>query len=141
MMGTEHSRSNPFGLCGGRLLALLLVFAILMSHGAFGALHLARGAQQLPPNQVYESPAPLKGKGEGAYKHPLLHSMHASDYYAVLLVSFLGLVLGLLLKVLEGVRSWNITTTSLTFDRHHRPFGLSSLPRGPSAPLLQVLRL
>jgi hypothetical protein len=141
MMGTKHSRSNPSGLSGGRLLALLLVFVILMSHGAFGALHLARGAQQLPANQIYESPTPLKGKGEGTYKHPLLHSVHASNYYTVLLVSFLGLVLGLLLKLLKGARSWNITTTSLTFDRRHRPFGLSSLPRGPSAPLLQVLRL
>jgi hypothetical protein len=140
-MGTEHSRSNPSGLSGGGFLALLLVSAILMSHGAFGTLHLARGAQQLPTNQVYESPAPLKGKGEGTYKHPLLHWMHTSNYYTVLLVSFLGLVLRLLLKVVEGAWSWNITTTSLTSEWRHSTFGLSSLPRGPTAPLLQVLQL
>jgi hypothetical protein len=140
-MGTEHSRWSPPGLPRNRLLALLLVFTILMSHGALGTLHLSRGAQQLPANQAYESPVPLRGKGEGAYKHPLLYSMHASNYYTVLLVSFLGVVLRLLLKVLEGARSWNITTTSPTFDWLHRPFDLSSLPRGPTPPLLQVLRL
>lgn len=141
MMSTEHSRLSPSGLSGGRLLVFLLVVTILMSHGAFGALHLSRGAQQLPTNQVYESPAPLKGKGEGAYKHPLVHSMHTTNYYAVFLMSFLGLVLGLLLKVLEGARSWNMATPSLTFDWHLRPSGLSSIPRGPTAPLPRVLRL
>lgn len=141
MMRTEHTLWNLSGLSRGRLLALLLLATILVSHGAFGTLHLSRGAQQLPTNQIYESPVPLKGKGEGAYKHPLLHSMHASNYYTVILVSFLGVVLRLLLKVLEGARSWNTPTTSLTFDRRHGPFGSPSLPRRPTAPLLQVLRL
>lgn len=136
-MSVEHSRSNPFGLSGGRLLVLLLVVTVLLAQGALGSLHISRGAQQFFANQVYESPAPLKVKGEGAYKNPVRHLMHVTPYYAVLLVSFLGL----LLKVLEGARSWNMTTPSLTFAWHLRPFGLSSLPREPTAPLLQVLRL
>jgi hypothetical protein len=63
--------------------------------------------------------------------------MDAAHYFAVFLLAFLGLVLGLLLK---GARIWSRITAPLVFNRRLRPLVFRP-PRGPTLPVLQVFRL
>jgi hypothetical protein len=63
--------------------------------------------------------------------------MDAAHYFAVFLLAFLGLILGLLLK---GARIWSRVTAPLLFNRRLR-LSISHPPRGPTLPVLQVFRL
>lgn len=70
------------------------------------------------------------------HDHPVCHVM--TDYFAVLLTAFLGLVLGLLLK---GARSWVGVAAPLIVGRCFKSVVLHP-PRGPTTlPVLQVFRL
>jgi hypothetical protein len=71
-----------------------------------------------------------------AHDHPLCHAV--TDYFAVLLTAFLGLILGLLL---EGARSWVTVAAPPIIGRRFAPAVLHP-PRGPTTlPALQVFRL
>ena len=68
----------------------------------------------------------------------MCHLMDAAHYFfAVFLMAFLGLVLGLLLR---GARLWGSVSAPLAFYRRLGP-SISHLPRGPTLPVLQVFRL
>jgi hypothetical protein len=85
-------------------------------------------------NQAHEHHLSFTEMGAVDHEHPGCHLMGATDYFAVLLTT-LGLVLGLLLK---GTRLWGGVVASRTFERNFRPLVFHP-PRGPT--LLQVLRL
>src|SRR3954452_16676807 len=97
VMSRRHSR---FGWAQGvrvRILALLLVVALLLCHGVFGALHLC----SVPPAGAAAHHAghqhASSGAGTSSHEHHTCHLMHAATYYAVLLTALLGLALGFLL--------------------------------------------
>jgi hypothetical protein len=138
------SQPSRFGWAQGariRILALLLVGALLLCHGVFGALHLC----SVPPagaaaHHAGHQHAP-SGAGTSSHEHHTCHLMHAATYYAVLLTALLGLALGFLL--ITGLRLWRGITvpTSAVFRRCR--LAVLYPPRGPTAsPIrLQVLRL
>ncbi len=112
---------------------------LVLCHGAFGALHLS-GGPSVPPTVAGEHATthlPSHAPGGVPEEHPASHHADA-EYFAVLLGTFLG-----------GLAFW------LLFLNHRRRDGTSSvrrfvasplatvtsLPRGPTLPFLQVLRL
>jgi hypothetical protein len=119
--------------------ALSLIWVLLLCHGAFGALHLIP-APAFQPNPVGEHTAMHYPSGAHDSTPEELPAPHHTDseYFAVLLGTFLG-----------GLALW------LLFFNHRRRDGTSSvrrfvvspsatvfnLPRGPTLPFLQVLRL
>lgn len=136
MTGNGRSRYNLLHWPGDRLLALLLVGAFLLCHGVLGSLHLC-SAPQASASHTHEHLASAE-VGAGAHDdgQPACHLMGAEHYFAVLLVAFLGLVFGLL----GGNRSWGGAFAFRLLGRRFRPTVLR-LPRGPTAPLIQVFRL
>jgi hypothetical protein len=116
-------------------LALLLVGAVLACHGVFGALHLCSSHQGLIYQEHGHSSAE-KGGMDAHDEHSPCHLLGA-DYFAVLLMAFLGLALGLLLK---GARSWIGIVAPLVVGRRFMPVVLYP-PRGPTLLILQVFRL
>jgi hypothetical protein len=118
-----------------RLLALLAIWALLLCHGVFGALHLI-------PDPVLQPIA----AGEHATTHHLSGAHggvpeerpvpHHTDvvYFAVLL----GTLLGALYLWLLLLSDWVFTTRRFVGSP---PATVFNLPRGPTLPFLQVLRL
>jgi hypothetical protein len=136
---TNRSRPNLFISARVRVATLLLVGALLLCHGLFGALHLCSDTPSASADHhgLHEHQA-TTGVGESAPEHQVCHLMHAANYYAVFLGALLGLALGLLVK---GFRFSSRYSTTLTYSRMSRPVVLHP-PRGPtSQPLLQVFRL
>jgi hypothetical protein len=84
-------------LLGIRRLSLLLIVTLLFCHGVFGALHLLCYPPQCTGGA--EHPAEYQAAaGEGdAHEHPAGH-VTSTEYFAVLALGFLGLLLGLLPK-------------------------------------------
>lgn len=125
-------------LTRNRLLISLLIWGLLLCHGAFGSLHLASDPafQPVPtighPTIHHPSGAHV-GEPEGS-----LGSHHAdTEYFAVLLGAVVG---GLALWfLLRNGRGGEIFTT--WHSAGSPPAIASNLPRGPTLPLLQVLRL
>jgi hypothetical protein len=79
-----------------RLLPLLLVGALLVCHGVFGALHLCSSIHA-STSHVHEHHSPT-GAGAGVQEdHVVCHLMDVAHYFAVFLAAILGLVLWLLL--------------------------------------------
>jgi hypothetical protein len=122
----------------GRLLIGLSVVCLLLCHGAFGALHLLSGplTLQVPAGEHAASHSgdedPDETRNGG---HPAQH--HASSgYFAVLL----GLLVGVALLLLGHVRRW-YRSFAPRFVRNTAPAVVTNLPRGPTAPFIQVFRL
>jgi hypothetical protein len=116
----------------------LSVATLLLCHGAFGALHLIPGPA-LQPNLAGEHTAthhPSHASGVAPDEHPDPHHPDA-EYFAVLLGTLLsGLTFWLLLL--------NHRRDGISPARHFlasSPATVSNLPRGPTLPFLQVLRL
>src|SRR5215217_5893749 len=131
------SRSRLIRSSRGKFAALLLVGVLLLCHGAFGVLHLCTTTQSSPSHAAHEHQSHTGGEG-GAHQHHQCHLMHVANYYAVLLTAIFGLVLGLLL--LKNGQVGGRLRSPLSVVRHLHPSGLH-LPRGPTYPLLQVMRL
>jgi hypothetical protein len=88
----------PMKLLGSRQLSLLLVFTLLLCHGVFGALHLVCYPPQCAGDAEHAADHQLgAGAVSGAHEHPAGH-VTSIEYFAVLVVGILGLLLGLLLK-------------------------------------------
>jgi len=121
----------------GRLLALLLVGTLLLCHGVFGVLHLCSDSST-SVHQDHEH-LPLVDGAVGAHEHPSCHLMGA-EYFAVLLATFLGLILSLLLK---GSRLWGRTIAAPRPSSPCFPLVVLHPPRGGplKLPILQVFRL
>lgn len=121
-----------------RLLSLLLVAALLVCHGAFGVLH------QFPVHDMQEEEhSSAMERGADPEEHPSHHGggehlSGGSNYAAVIFVVLLGAALvlrlgGLRLRVAQVVRR----QAGRKFPTAVAPY----LPRGPTAPVLQVFRL
>jgi hypothetical protein len=123
-----------------RLLALLAIWALLLCHGVFGALHLIPDPvlQPIAAGEHATTHQPSHAHGVTApYEHPASHHTD-TEYFAVLLGTLLGaLYLWLLLR--NDRRRDGISTVRRFVSSP--PATFSNLPRGPTLPFLQVLRL
>ncbi len=121
---------------GDRLVAAIPTVALLLCHGALGALHQAS-------SQVVEQGAgghhvPVSGSSASGH-HAKDHSdsvAHA-DYAAALFVVLLGTALALFVG---RFRTRALVMPPRLFGRVSRPLFLRP-PRGPTLQLLQVFRL
>ena len=121
-----------------RIWALSLIWALLLCHGAFGALHLIPDPA-LQPNLSEEHATTHHPSGAHDGTPEELPAPHHPDaeYFAVLLGTFLG-GLALWLLLLNHRRDG---TSSARHFLASPPATFSNLPRGPTLPFLQVLRL
>jgi len=116
----------------GRLPAVLLVVAILVCHGLFGAAHQTF----TPATGAHGHHAQAAAHGED---HEAGHLAGGAEYAAVLVSILIGTALGLLPRAFH---SPDATTVLYPAGRRFRvvPTGVHP-PRGPTLPALQVLRL
>jgi hypothetical protein len=135
MSSAESTLPGSSGLARGKVLALLLVGALLLCHGVYGVAHLC-SASPVTAYQDHEYSSPTEIGMAVHDEHPACH-LEGAEYFAVLFAAFLGLVLGLLLK---GARPYGKVATSFALDLRLRPCA-SYLPRGPTLTVLQVFRL
>jgi len=84
-------------LPGIRPLSLLLIGTLLLCHGAFGAMHLICASPECAGDAGHPAEHHAAGGAGDAHEHPAGHAT-STEYFAVLAVGFLGLLLGLLLK-------------------------------------------
>ena len=125
-------------LLGKRQLSVLLAGTLLLCHGVFGALHLICYPPQCAGDAEHsaEHQATAGGMGD-SHEHPADHGT-STEYFAVLAVGLLGLLLGLLSKRGAPLR---------TRIDARRPVVLRRVPavlRPPptlTPPALQVFRL
>jgi hypothetical protein len=83
-------------LLGVRQLSVLLIGALLFCHGVFGSLHLLCYPPQCIGDTEHAAEHHAGAVGD-AHEHSADHGT-SSGYFAVLIVGFLGLLLGLLAK-------------------------------------------
>ena len=83
-------------LLGVRHLSVLLTGALLFCHGVFGSLHLLCYPPQCIGDAEYAAEHHAGAVGD-EHEHSANH-ITSSGYFAVLIVGFLGLLLGLLPK-------------------------------------------
>ena len=82
-----------------RLLPLLLVGALLLCHGVFGALHLACAPPECADGAEHAAEHhPAAGAAGDTHEHPAGHAT-STEYFAVVVVGLLGLLLRLLPEV------------------------------------------
>jgi hypothetical protein len=85
-------------LLGVRQLSVLLVGTLLLCHGAFGALHLVCYPPQCAGDAEHSAEHQAAAGAVGnAHEHPADHGT-STEYFAVLAVGLLGLLLRLLPK-------------------------------------------
>jgi hypothetical protein len=126
-----------------QILPRVLIWALLLCHGVFGALHVATD-----PALTNAAPAALiAGEhtaahlasghhgGSGYGDHQADHG--ATEYFAVLLGAFASLTLWFLLRRAPR-RAATSYATRRSVGAHPAVF---ALPRGPTLPSLQVFRL
>ncbi len=134
MKSTGLIRPSPVRLSRSGLLALLLVSALLLCYGAFGALHQLSDVDIL----VVEHSSSMEKGATGGHSegHQGWH-LGSTDCAAALLVVFVGAVIGLLPR---GTLTWSrVAASSLPEGRF--PQVILHPPRGPTSSLLQVFRL
>ena len=124
------------------LLALVLVVALLLCHGALGAHHQAHRTstgdlEQASGHASHEHDRGAHGVGVGGHSEGYESDCSGCvTYFGVLLV----VSLGALLWLLRGARSWTSIAESLLSPlRFMSPAPQPS--RGPVLPVLQVFRL
>lgn len=131
-----------------RIVALLLVGALLLCHGALGALHLVHGPQPPPVGDRVADEGHAGGTGHGK-KDPGEHPPHrpghhgpGAGYSAVLLGGLSGALLGglALSLLLSGGRSVG-ALPALGYSAKAFSSRVIVLARGPTLPALQVFRL
>lgn len=136
-------REDAPGWSRGELLSAVLVVALLICHGALGALHQVSWPAT-PPGGMHhataaqDAAAALQGHTSG---HPpdrrAGHPVGSSDYAAAL---FSVLLLGTILALLLRVTPWRESSSGAGGVGLARPPAGLPPPRGPTAPLLQVFR-
>jgi len=115
----------------GRLPAALLVVAVFICHGLFGAAHLTF----TPTTGAHGHHAQVAAHGED---HAAGHLAGGAEYAAVLVSILIGTALGLLLR---AIHSRDATTVLHPADWNHRAAAWLHPSRGPTLPALQVFRL
>jgi hypothetical protein len=118
-----------------RFVVGLSAATLLLCHGVFGSLHLVSGPV-VPPTHLEEHAASHQSPGVPE-ESPTSHHADA-EYFAVLLGSFLGGLV--LLLVIRNHRPPN-GTLPIRRSVSAPPATIFNLPRGPTLPSLQVLRL
>lgn len=139
-IGAIPRRMRPVRLWADNgLLALLLVAAVLLCHGALGAAHQIGAGPAISP-ETAGAHASLVAGGEEAGGHSggqgEAHPAHV-NYAAILLLISVGVVLGLLLG---RSRRWRRVAV-LSLAGRRLPPVVPRCARGPTLPLLQVFRL
>jgi hypothetical protein len=124
------------GTSASRSLALLVAVALLLCHGFFGALHLFPADRGPTPELAVAQEATLAGAGS-AHEDPAVPSV-GEEYFAVLVVLLLGLVLGLLPR---RICPWCGRPAPRTYSGLRTRLRVAHPARGPTGPLLQVFRL
>jgi len=82
---------------GIRPLSLLLIVTLLLCHGAFGAMHLICASPECAGDAEHPAEHHAAAGAGGTHEHPAGHAT-STEYFAVLAVGFLGLLLRLLPK-------------------------------------------
>lgn len=136
-------RSMPafLGLGTGRLLAALLVAAVLLCHGVFGAAHLVSGTGDFSPPAGEHAAGHSPDEGHDGAGHGERPASHHADagYFAALVGIFLGGP-ALWLLIRKTRRRGGIFRALRRFAGRPLP-ATFKLPRGPTPSLLQVFRL
>ncbi len=140
MTATEFIRIVPGGWSRRRLPTLLLVLALLLCHGAYGALHQIHHNPSTAPLVVeHASPANMHG-GTGDGGHPdegeVCH-LGSMPYAALLLAPSLSASLWL---VANRVRPWIRLVAALLLVWNFSVLAVHPA-RGPTLPIIQVFRL
>jgi hypothetical protein len=135
MMSAKPTLPGSGRLTRAKVLALLLVGALLLCHGIYGVVHLC-SASSVFVSEGHEYSSLAQMGMVDHEDHPSCHP-EGAEYFAVLFAAFLGLVLGLLL---EGARPYGKVATSFALDLRLRP-SVPYPPRGPTLTVLQVFRL
>lgn len=119
-------------------LLVLLIGALLLYHGAFGALHLVHQCDPAEVPGTHHSAAQHSGDAGGHSEGGLTDGLEGcSGYFAVVLTLFGAALLGLLLG---GVRKTAVVHALRPCRPRYSPV-LIFFPRGLSPPILQVFRL
>jgi hypothetical protein len=84
-------------LPGTRPLSLVLIGTLLLCHGVFGSLHLICTSPECAGDAEHPAKHHAAAGAGDAHGHPAGHA-RSTEYFAVLVVGFLGLLLGLLPK-------------------------------------------
>lgn len=119
-----------FRLTTEGLWALVLIWALLLCHGAFGTLHLIPDPA-LQPTLAAEHAT----THHSSHEHPA--ASHHAEYFAVLLGTLLG---ALYLRLLLLNHRRDRASSAYRFASSP-PATFSNLPRGLTLPLLRVPRL
>ncbi len=135
MTSTNLGQPSTLLSTRGELLAIFLAVALFVCHGVLWGLHLCPDSQLTAAHQSHGHNL-LAGNGIMDHEEPVCHLVGGADYFTVLLATFLGLALRLLLKGIWPYKG----TAPFTSGRHLHTFVMHP-PRGPTAPVLQVLRL
>ena len=126
-----------------RILPQVLIWALLLCHGAFGALHVvADPAVANPAPAALSTGVPVTAHHASGHDDRAGHERRANhagaEYFAVLLGTFFG---GLALWALRRNASRRLGMSSATWRSWGTLPAIFSLPRGPTLSLLQVFRL
>ena|SRR5215207_1942115 len=84
-------------LPGIRPLSVLLIGTLLLCHGVLGALHLICASPECAGDAEHPAEHHAAAGAGDAHEHPAGHAT-STEYFAVLALGFLGLLLGLLPK-------------------------------------------
>jgi hypothetical protein len=126
-------------LLGVRQLSVLLASTLLFCHGVFGALHLVCYLPQCT-GATEHTAEHQAGAVDDTHEHPADHGTShgtSAEYFAVLVFSFLGLLLGLLPKGAP----LRITLDARRPEILRRVPAVYRPPPTPTPPTLQVFRL
>lgn len=141
MTGARRIWSVLVGQSGRRLLALLLVGALFLCHGAYGALHqIHQGAGDAAlPAMEHAAHADTGGTEDGVHPagHRAEHLVGDMAYAATLVVISLGAFLRWLIN---DARAWSRVGASSLIVRCF-PLLVVRPVRGPTLSILQVFRL
>lgn len=132
--------SSP-GTSASKLLPALLITSVLLCHGVLGFAHQVSCDACGPVEFSEVHHGVVVGVGEAGSGHTgengASGELEGLSYAAVMLAA-IGMAL---LVLLLGVRRWREASTPRSIFRRHYPPFITHLPRGPTLPSLQVLRL
>jgi hypothetical protein len=121
-----------------RFVSAFFVGTLIFCHGVFGAFHITSDAAIPPAGEHAKACHPSSAHG-GPVSEDRPASHHAdAEYFAVLLGIFLG---GSALWLLLQNDRWLDGTSSTWRSVSSPSVAIPNLPRGPTLPFLQVLRL
>lgn len=141
---------RTFETLRGRVIAGVLVFALLLCHGVFGSMHLSHDPLATPPETESGTHATASHSGHASHhgvhealvEHDGGSASHdgsgmAPEYFA----AFLALVFGSVFLLLRSKMSVFARSAPFRSKVFPRPAVFRPPARGPTLPYLQVFRL